>query len=101
MRAFGTDAPDFMAFRLGDGETVYRLPLAHCLPMTVNCRFAEVAAEKDRSVQEAMAQRLQVEILTDYLGAEAVEGITAAQANEIFSAWQEESRKAAGVSAGE
>ena len=33
MRKFGTDAPEFLEFTLGDSEKVYKMPLAASMPM--------------------------------------------------------------------
>ena len=43
MRKFGNDVPRFMAFTLGDGEEVYKLPLAASMPMETLLELQEAA----------------------------------------------------------
>ena len=87
MRAFGTDAPEFMSFTLGDEETVYKLPLAASLPMSVLLEMGEAASKGDSA-----AMRCQFDVLRRYMGERADE-LTAGQVREIFTAWTEESSK--------
>ena len=87
MRTFGTDAPQFMSFKLGDGDTVYNLPLAASLPMTALLEMGEAAVKGD-----AAALRCQFDLLRRYMG-EAADELTAGQVREIFAAWTEESSR--------
>lgn len=94
MRKFGTDAPEFMEFTLGGGETVYKLPLAAGLPMDTVIELQE-ASEKGG----AAALRYQMDLLRRYMGPD-VEALTVGQVREIYSAWTEESARA-GATPGE
>ena len=85
MRKFGTDAPEFMAFTLGDGETVYKLPLAASLPMPTLIEMDDAAAKGD-----AEALRFQFELLRRYIG-DAADGLTGGDVRAIYQAWNEES----------
>lgn len=94
MRKFGNDALEFMAFTLGDDETVYELPLAASLPFET---LIELQDASDKGGAESM--RCQMALLRRYMGDAAGE-LTAAQVTEIYRAWTEESAKF-GATAGE
>lgn len=85
MRKFGKDAPEFMAFTLGDDETVHKLPLAASLPLETLIDLQD-AADKGGAV----ALRYQLDLLSRYIG-DAADGLTAGQVAEIYDAWNEES----------
>lgn len=87
MRTFGTDAPEFMSFKLGDGETVYQIPLASSMPMSeLNALGKETSKGGDAATDAELA------LLRKYIGPIADE-LTAATVLEIFAAWLEESTK--------
>lgn len=94
MRKFGKDAPEFMAFTLGDDETVHQLPLAASLPMETLIELQE-ASEKDGTA----ALRYQMGLLRRYIG-DAADGLTASDVAAIYQAWTEESAEV-GAEAGE
>jgi hypothetical protein len=92
MRKFGTDAPEFLSFTLGDDDTVYNLPLAASLPMSTLLDLQEAAAKGE-------AERYQLELLRTYIG-DKVDSLTVADVTAIYQAWNEESAKQ-GATAGE
>lgn len=94
MRTFGKDSPRFMEFKMEGGDEVYRLPLAASMKPAYNLRLFEAGRAEGEGEREYMAQRLMVDMFTDYLGSEFVESVTASQMLEIWLAWMEESRKA-------
>jgi hypothetical protein len=94
MRKFGNDAPQFMAFTLGDGEDVYKVPLAASMPMETLLELQEAADEGGTK-----ALRFQVELLRRYIG-DAVDSLTAGDVSAIYAAWNEESAES-GAEAGE
>lgn len=85
MRKFGVDAPEFLAFTLGDSEEVYKIPLAASMPMTTLLELSEAAAKGD-----AESMRFQLDLLRRYIG-ERADDLTAGEVGEIFAAWNEES----------
>ena len=99
MRTINVKPKEFMEFKLGDGETVYRLPLAHCMPLPMSARFSEINAIKDVDEKAAESLKLELEIMREYLP-DIADTLTAEQVGEIFTAWNEESL-AAGVNLGE
>ena len=94
MRKFGTDAPKFMSFTLGDDDTVYRLPLAASMPMDVLIELGEAAGKGGTE-----SLRYQVDLLRRYIG-DAADALTAGDVSAIYSAWNEESALS-GAEAGE
>ena len=99
MRSISTKPIECMAFRIGDGETVSRLPLAHCRPLATTARFSEVNAIKDVDEKSAAALRIEYDMMREYMP-DIADTLTAEQVGEIFAAWNEESL-AAGVNLGE
>lgn len=87
MRNFGTDAPEFMAFTLGDSDEVYKLPLAASMPMTMLLEMQEAASKGD-----AEALKYQFDLLHRYLG-ERADTLTVGEVRDIYAAWNEESVK--------
>ena len=85
MRKFGTDAPEFLSFQLGESDKVYKIPLA------ASMTYAEI-----RSLQKAEASGdsfgAQVDILRTYMG-DIVDGLEVGVLSDILLAWQEESQK--------
>ncbi|MBR2838983.1 MAG: hypothetical protein IKE55_09385 [Kiritimatiellae bacterium] len=94
MRTFGKDSPRFMEFMVDGDERVYRLPLAASIRADFNLRLFEVARVDDPGDREYFAQKLMIDIFTEYLGEEFVASMTTAQMLEIWLAWTEESRRA-------
>lgn len=94
MRKFGNDAPQFMAFTLGDGEEVYKVPLAASMPMDTLLELYDASDEGG-----TRALKFQVELLRRYIG-DAVDALTAGDVSAIYAAWNEESAKS-GAEAGE
>lgn len=88
MRHFGKDAPEFMAFTVGDDDTVYKMPLPSSLPFDASIRFAECASMPDGEGAVA-AMRLQLDLLRDAMGDKA-DRLTSGQVAEIFEAWSED-----------
>ena len=74
-----------MAFRLGDDETVYTMPLASSLPMSELLALSDAAAKGGPDILRA-----QLEMLRKYIGEQA-DALTAAEVADIFGAWNEES----------
>lgn len=99
MRTISVKPKEYMEFKLGEGETVYRLPLAHCMPLDMTARFSDVNVIKDDDEKAATALNLELEIMRRYLP-EIADTLTAEQVGEIFAAWNEENI-AAGVNLGE
>lgn len=98
-RRFGTDAPQMLDFKLGDGSKVYHIPLAGSMPMRLMQRFAEIAGLPE-AAQNAEALGIQLDILAQYCGQEVADTVSAETCNAIFEAWQEASEEA-GEPAGE
>ena len=94
MRKFGTDAPKFMSFQLGDGETVYQLPLVHYLPVDV---LVDMQRASEKGEAESLA--FQVDLLARYMG-DVAHSLTVGDVRAIYDAWNEES-VSAGANAGE
>jgi len=87
MRKFGTDAPEFLEFQLGEGDEIYRLPLAASMPMEKMVGLQE-AVNKG----QAESLRYQLDLLRGYIG-DAADALTAGDMTAIFTAWSEESAK--------
>lgn len=86
MRKFGTDAPEFMAFTLGESEKVYKIPLAASLPV-------QVLINMNKSMKdEASMMEVQLDFLRKYIG-DAADTLTAGDVGAIWKAWSEESTK--------
>ena len=85
MRTFGKDSPEFMAFKLGDSEKVYKMPLASSIPMSELLELSEAAAKGGSHIL-----RCQLELLRKYIGKKADE-LTAQDVADIFAAWNDES----------
>ena len=94
MRKFGTDAPEFMTFKLGDSDEVYKLPLAGSLPMETLIEMQE-AVERG----ETAAMRFQLELLRRYIG-DAASTLSAVDVRDIYNEWTRESASQ-GAEAGE
>lgn len=88
MRKFGTDAPRFMSFTLGDDETVFNVPLAQCLPADTLVEMQEAA-----EAGETAALRYQVDLLARYIGKDRAAALTVGDVRAIFQAWGEESQE--------
>ena len=86
MRKFGTDAPEFFTFLVGDSDKVYKIPLAASMPMKVLLNMGG-------------SFESQVEMLRIYMG-DAVDDLTASTLSDILKAWSDESR-GVGASVGE
>ncbi|MBQ9020594.1 MAG: hypothetical protein IJ113_01065 [Eggerthellaceae bacterium] len=99
MRTISIKPKEYMEFKLGEGETVYRLPLAHCLPLATTARFSEVNAIKDVDEKAAAALRIEYDMMREYMP-DIADTLTAEQVGEIFAAWNDEST-AAGANLGE
>lgn len=99
MRTISVKPKEYMEFRIGDDETVYRIPLAHCLPLSLAARFSDINAVKDEDERGALAVRAEYEMMREYLP-DVADTLTAEQLGEIFVAWNEEST-AAGANLGE
>lgn len=99
MRKFATDAPDIMAFTLGDDETVYKMPLPASMPFKFTIALADVAAMDDGDAKNAAALKAEHAILREYIG-DAADMLTARQVGEIFGAWNAEAERR-GENAGE
>lgn len=100
MRKFGKDTPEFLTFTVGDGEKVYKLPLAASMPFETALRFAEIAAISDSDLSNLEAMKLQLDMLREHMGEDANK-LTAGQVSEIFNAWTEASNGETGASTGE
>ena len=98
MRKFGKDTPTFLAFTIGDDETVYKIPYASSMPFETALRFAEVAAIQDDALSNLEALKLQHALLKEYIG-DAADQLTTKDVTDIFSAWSE--GEETGASAGE
>ena len=94
MRTFGTDSPEFMAFKLAGRDETYKLPLASSMPMSVLIELSDAAAKGGPDVL-----RCQLDLLRRYLG-DVADEMTAAQVADIFTAWNDESTEQ-GASASE
>ncbi|MBR2837773.1 MAG: hypothetical protein IKE55_03215 [Kiritimatiellae bacterium] len=94
MRSFGKDAPEFLAFTIGDSGDVHRFPLAASMSVEELCELQDAA-----NVGGATALRFQVELLRRHIG-EAADGLTAGDVAAIYEAWNEESARQ-GATAGE
>ena len=94
MRKFGTDAPEFMEFTLGDDETVHRLPLAASMPMQTLIELQEASAKGS-----AATLKYQMGLLRRYIG-DVADELKAEDFRAIFDAWALESAKQ-GATAGE
>lgn len=85
MRKFGTDAPQVMAFTLGDSKEVYELPLAASMPMSVLLEMGQAASKGDNEILQ-----YQFDLLRRYIG-ERADTLTAGEVRDIYAAWNEES----------
>ena len=80
MRKFGNDAPEFLAFTLGESETVYKLPLAASLPV-----IEVIELQEATNLGGTAALRFQLELLERY--GVPTESLTAGDVGAIYKAW--------------
>ena len=92
MRHFGTDAPEFFVFKIGDSEKLYKIPLAASMPMSDLMYMEEAVSDRERF-------KAQYEILKKYAG-DVVDELPAGTISEILQAWLDESN-GVGASVGE
>ena len=86
MRKFGKDKPELMAFKIGDSEKVYTIPLAASMPAGILIEMSE------ESENDTEAFKFQYNLLRRYMGEDA-DNLTASDIRNIIEAWYEESEK--------
>ena len=94
MRKFGVDKPEMMSFTVGDSDTIYKIPLAASLPVSV---LKEMQTAQEKGDIEVF--NYEVELLRTYIG-DAVDGFSVGVIREIFEAWSEDT-SAQGAEPGE
>lgn len=93
MRKFGTDAPQFFVFQLGDNEKTYKIPTL--TSMTVK----EIEAMDDAD-KNGEGWKWQLDFLRKHMGKATVDSLPSGVANEILKEWGKSS-KDYGVTTGE
>ena len=78
MRQFATDAPEFFCFQLEGSETVYKIPLAASMPMSMLLKMEDGLMG-------------QFEIIKHYMG-DGSEILNVKQVGEIIKAWLDASK---------
>lgn len=94
MRRFGEEAQAHLTFQLRGSDTVYQIPLAASMPVSVLLSMQEAD-----NIGGDSGFRAQVEMLRKYMG-DVVDDLTAGTLGDILKAWAQES-KAQGASVGE
>ena len=98
MKDFSAKNAEHMTFTLG-GKKKYSIPLASSMPMRYARRMT-AAAQMDEATAATTMLEIELDILTEYLGADVADNLTTTQVGDIFSAWSEENTKA-GIDSGE
>lgn len=93
MRKFGTDAPRFFVFQIGDDEKTYKLPLATSLSVV------EIEAMDDAE-KHGDGFKWQLSFMRKHMGKEVVNNLPAGVASDIMAEWGK-ATKDQGASAGE
>ena len=92
MRKFGTDAPEFFSFQIGESKKVYKLPLAASLPHKHTEALREAEANET-------SYDFWIGFLREHMG-DVVDELTEQTLADILKAWDEKSNKQ-GASVGE
>lgn len=92
MRHFGTDAPEYFCFQIGEAETVYKIPLAASLSV-------KVLTEMHEAEQRGELFTFQLELLRKYIGHD-IDEMSVGTVTDILRAWLLDS-DSAGASVGE
>lgn len=100
MRTFGKDTPEFFEFKIAGSKKTYRIPTQASIGYGFTDRMVDVAAMEDEDKKNAAAVRLQLDILTTYIGPEAAE-FPAEAVGELFVAWLGYSEETTGLEPGE
>ena len=93
MRKFGTDAPEFFVFQIGDDEKTYKIPMLGSLTV-------KEIEEMDQADKNGEGMRWQLNFLRKHMGKETVDNLPSGVAGDILKEWSR-STTDQGATAGE